>query len=306
MSPIQITKINNFEFREKICALDYDWTLVKPKTNGTFSKNIDDWQLLNPNIPDILKEYYNKNYCLIVFTNQTKSWKQEQIHNVISSFNLPFMIVIATDLQDKKPSTNMFDLVSKDQDIDKEHSFFVGDALGRPNDFADSDKQFAINIGVNWRSPEEMFPFTSKDIANIQLSTEKEIVIMVGFPGSGKSTIVNNIFNNNGNYTIISGDELKTASKIKKTSIKELENGKSIVIDATNATKEKRLIFIELAKKYNYSIRCIYVSTSMEESMARNNQRSTDKIVPKIVYYVYKKNFKLPTIDEGFTQIITI
>ena len=42
--------------------------------------------------------------------------------------------------------------------INKDDSFYVGDALGRPGDHADSDKQFAINCGIKYISPEQMFP----------------------------------------------------------------------------------------------------------------------------------------------------
>ena len=38
-------------------------------------------------------------------------------------------------------------------------SFYAGDALGRENDWSDSDKIFAINCGLKYISPEEIFPF---------------------------------------------------------------------------------------------------------------------------------------------------
>ncbi len=307
MSPIQIFKINKFRFRNKICALDYDWTLVKPKSNGTFPKDINDWQWLNPSIPEILEKFYKKGYCLIVFSNQTKIWKIEQIINAINEINLPFMIVVATDVEDRKPSTKMFDLAITKPNWNKKLSFFVGDALGRPNDFSNSDKEFAKNIGMICKSPEEVFPFAHQDIPinTIVPSDNQEIIIMIGYPGSGKSTIANNIFGTNETYVIISGDELKTIPKIIKNSKIALDNGKSIIIDATNPTKEKRAQFITLAKKYGISVRCIHVSTSMEESFARNNQRPSDKIIPKIVYYVYRKKFEPPTNEEG-CEVITL
>lgn len=66
--------------------------------------------------------------------------------------------------------------------------------------------------------------------------------------------------------------------------------GKSIVFDATNPSKEKRGEYIKLAKEYNIKIRCIHISTSMDEALFRNNQRPKEHIVPKIVYYIYRKN----------------
>ena len=37
---------------------------------------------------------------------------------------------------------------------DKKRSFFVGDAAGRPKDFAGTDRKFAENIGLKFKTPE--------------------------------------------------------------------------------------------------------------------------------------------------------
>lgn len=42
--------INNFVFYNKVAIFDYDWTLVCPKSNGTFSKDVDDVKFLFDNI----------------------------------------------------------------------------------------------------------------------------------------------------------------------------------------------------------------------------------------------------------------
>ena len=33
----------------KMASFDYDWTLVKPKNDRTFPKDIDDWEFLYSN-----------------------------------------------------------------------------------------------------------------------------------------------------------------------------------------------------------------------------------------------------------------
>ena len=96
----------------------------------------------------------------------------------------------------------------------------------------------------------------------------------------------------------------KASNKIIKIAKKELSNKKSVVIDATNPSKDKRKIFIDLALEYNIPVRCIYINTSFDESLHRNNNRQN--IVPKIVYYVYRKKFQEPSIEEGFTNVYTI
>ena len=110
-------KINKFRLRSKIAAFDYDWTLVKPKSGGTFPKNEDDWQWLQTSVPKILEEYYKKGFCIIIFTNQTKDWKITQVEKALNTLNLPILILIATDKENHKPSTNMYDQFVKNDKI---------------------------------------------------------------------------------------------------------------------------------------------------------------------------------------------
>ncbi|KAF8652675.1 hypothetical protein AX16_004182 [Volvariella volvacea WC 439] len=45
----------------------------------------------------------------------------------------------------------------KNVEIDKTRSFFVGDAAGRKDDFAGTDRKWATNVGLNFYTPEEYF-----------------------------------------------------------------------------------------------------------------------------------------------------
>ena len=120
-----IVQSPSFRYRKKVAAFDYDHTLVKPK-NGTFPKDVDDWMWLRPNVPSIVKQYYAKGYCIVIFTNQTKKWKETQIKNVLSTLDIPFRAYIGYDKTLKKPNTFMFDQFKKDS-LDYGVSFYVGD-----------------------------------------------------------------------------------------------------------------------------------------------------------------------------------
>ena len=93
----EIYNINNANYREKMASFDYDWTIVNPKDGKTFPTNIDDWQWLYPDVPNKIKKYYEDGYMIVIFTNQSKSWKYEQIKLVIKILEIPVFIVIATD-----------------------------------------------------------------------------------------------------------------------------------------------------------------------------------------------------------------
>jgi len=300
--PPTIYNINNAIIREKIASFDYDWTIVNPKDGKTFPISIDDWEWIYPSVPEKIKQYYEDGYMIVVFSNQSKKWKCDQIQMVMNILNIPIFVVIATDKCDYKPNPILFNILFGDNIINKEESFFIGDALGRKSDFSDSDKIFAENIGIKWYSPEDIFINKSDifEIPNIPLSSNPEIIIMMGYPGSGKSTIADNICNNNENYIRIAGDIYKTSSKMRKASLEYILQSKSIVFDATHSSIKKRKEFIDLSIKYNYEVKCIHVSTSLDISYKRNKSRCDDKQVPKIAYSVYKKYYEEPTEIEGF------
>lgn len=301
---MEIYKIDKYRFRKKIAAFDYDWTLVKPKSNATIPKDKDDWMWLRPNVPEILRKFYSAGYAIMIFTNQSKAWKVEQIKDVLTALQVPMIIHIATSKELYKPSPHMF-ITSVTKEWDKTNSFYCGDALGRAADWADSDLKFAKNIGIRIKEPEEIFPFTTAVTKTyLTASKEQEIIIMIGLPGSGKSTIAKQLHA----YKIISGDQLKTTPKMLKATEEAIKDKQSVIIDATNPSKKKRAEFINIAKAYNIPVRCVHLTTSLEEAVYRNNNRAKDdpkQAVPKIVYNIYKKHFEEPSEDEG-CQVIKI
>ena len=304
MSP-RIIKIGKFRLREKMAMFDYDWTLVKPISNGTFSKSLDDWKWITDKVPEILQNYYDKGYCITIISNQTRNteMKLQQITNVLSTLKIPSLIAVGYEDIDKKPNRTMFDLIKKTKKIDMNKSFYVGDALGRQGDWSDSDKKFAENINIKQiYSPDDLFAIADDEKIIIKEYDKQEIIVLVGYPGSGKTTIANTF--NSKKYMVINGDIFKTSKKMIKESEKYIKNNFSIIFDATNPSIEKRKEYIDFANSKNIPIRCINVETDITTAMFRNNKRN--KVIPKITYYVFRKKYVKPTIEEGFYEIISI
>ena len=307
-----IYKINKPKYKGKLASFDYDWTIVNPKEGKTYPSNINDWEWYHPSVPGKIKEYYDDGYMIVIFTNQSKDWKHKQIRIVSRSLKIPMFVVVASK-PNYKPQTKMFDTLFKDNQIDKSQSFFVGDALGRNIDFSDSDKQFAINIGIKCYSPEEIF-FKEEKISIPEIipksfiynKSNPEIIIMTGYPGSGKSTIVDYICNSDGNYKSIKSDDYKTTPKMLKKAKEYIINKSSIIFDATNSSIKKRNEYIIFAKKNNYhNIKCIHLTTQLSIAFKRNRLKKEEKQVPKIAYSVYTKHDQEPSSQEGF-QLIKI
>ena len=304
MAP-HIIKIGKFRLREKMAMFDFDWTLVKPISNGTFSKSLDDWRWITEKVPEILQKYYDKGYCIVIISNQTRNTKMklQQITNVLSTLPIPSLIAVGYEDIDKKPNRTMFDIIKKNKKINMNKSFYVGDALGRQGDWSDSDKKFAENINIKQiYSPDDLFTITNDKKIIIKAYDKQEIIVLVGYPGSGKTTIANTF--DSKTYMVINGDIFKTSKKMIKESEKYIKNNLSIIFDATNPSVEKRKEYIDFANSKNIPIRCINVETDITTAMFRNNKR--DKVIPKITYYVFRKKYVKPTIEEGFYNVITI
>lgn len=304
MAP-HIIKIGKFRLRGKMAMFDYDWTLVKPLSNGTFSKSVDDWRWLTEKVSEILEDYYKKGYCIVIISNQTRNteMKLQQIINVLSTLKIPSLVSVGYEDIDKKPNRTMFDLIKKDKKIDMNKSFYVGDALGRQGDWSDSDKKFAENIDIKKiYSPDDLFSIKNDKKLIIKEFDKQEIIVLVGYPGSGKTTIANTF--DNKRYMTINGDIFKNSKNMIKESEKYIKSNYSIIFDATNPSIEKRKEYIDFAKSKNIPIRCINVETDIATSMFRNNKR--DKVIPKITYYVFRKKYIKPTIEEGFYNVIDI
>lgn len=299
-----IYNLNKAQLKAKIAAFDYDHTLVCPKDGKTMPSDVEDWKWLYPNIPDELKRYNDEGFSIVIFTNQSKSWKVIQIQYVMQTLQIPVFIVVASDKCDYKPNPILYDVLVGSAKVDKEQSFFVGDALGGKGDWADSDKVFAQNIGFKCQSPEKMFAVKEiVEIPALKLSDSKQVVIMVGYPGSGKSTLAKSICQDE-QFVLVQGDVHKTSPKMIKAALPCVKEGKSIVFDATNSSSKKRNEYIEFAKKHNLKVVCIHMSTSLEVSYKRNKERDPEKQVPKIAYSVYTKHFENPSAEEGFELIV--
>jgi len=218
----------------------------------------------------------------------------------------------------------------------KKKYLYVGDAAGRikekkhKRDFSVGDRMFAYNIrsrfmtpemfvngedsrDYEWRSPiypiDEWYEQYKPDKPeNFKPYKDQEIVIMVGFPGSGKSSYAKKIKKEH-KYKVISRDKLGTIKKCEEKTEKYLKKGKSVIIDNTNGTDVHRKGFIDIAKKFDIYVRCIHVTTGIEISFHLNQMRTEltgVKPIPIIAHRIYNKNFVEPHLKEGINKIMKI
>ena len=298
-----------------------------------------------------LDEYQKNDYILAVFSNQNgitqghikESEFKEKIDKIFTQELKYPIITFFVKEKDyyRKPSIGMLDLFQKkfnnDIALDKSECIFVGDAAGRKksntykrNDFSNSDYKFALNCGFKFFTPEEFFLNEKSDYPKI-INTlheydknnndhikydispnHKEAIILIGSPGSGKSTFTENNLTPKG-YIRINQDTLKTRQKVIKCIEENVEKGNKIVIDSTNPEKNGRGDYIKICKKHGYLIRAFNFLVTKELAMHLNNLRTINKnrkhlsgYVNAIPIHTFFKNYEEPKKEEGFDDIVNV
>ena len=153
---------------------------------------------------------------------------------------------------------------------------------------------------------------------------EKQMHIMVGNIGSGKSTYVKNMEEDfvtisrdkirymlgNGKYVFI--PELETSVFDGELEILKglLKTGINIIIDETNMSDESRARYIKLAKKHKYEVTAVvFEKLSKSESVRRRTKDNHGLFSKKIwgeVWDRFNGKYVEPSEKEGIHNIIKI
>jgi bifunctional polynucleotide phosphatase/kinase len=322
----------------KVAAFDLDGTLINTISDKKFPIDKNDYKYTFDNIKDKLDKLILRKYKIVIFTNQKGislgKVKLEDIKNKIENL-FPFADYFISDKDDiyRKPLMGMYDffitLNGKPNKI-----FYVGDAAGRKNDHSAVDINFAYNCNINFYTETKYFknindnisvsfpnlPTKTNQISDINKYLNNTIIILQGFPSSGKSSFIKDYINyhkiNIDNYVHLSYDKSTTKNKFFKELKNNLLKNKLLFIDNLNASKKNRKEYIDLVPK-NYTIIGIHIDTSEKISKNLNKKRyyitSQDpkfvyknksyKKIPNVVFSVYKKNFEKMDKVEGFHKI---
>lgn len=135
------------------------------------------------------------------------------------------------------------------------------------------------------------------------------MVIMVGKPGSGKSTEAAQL--KELGYTIINQDTLGNRHECLLKCVEVLDSGKDVVIDRTNINKSQRKYWIDLAKKYKITdITIKEFISSNDNCVNRILNRQSHPTIPnttpteKILEIVkkFEDSYEKPVFQEGFNS----
>jgi atypical dual specificity phosphatase len=139
-----------------------------------------------------------------------------------------------------------------------------------------------------------------------------KVVVLIGIPGSGKSTFARKFFPN---FVYVNQDALGDRKACIEAATAALEAGKDVVIDRCNVNKSQRKHWIDLALGYSvddliavsldvHEEECIARVVSRKEHPNLNHETSLEKI--REIVYNFNKSFESPSHDEGFNVLMSV
>ncbi|GJJ77730.1 bifunctional polynucleotide phosphatase/kinase [Entomortierella parvispora] len=332
----------------KVAAFDLDSTLISVNGKHKWPKNADDWVWWNTSVPGRLKELADEGYILVIITNQNgldgKVEKQKEfklkMEKICGQLQLPMWILISMQKDHyRKPMTGLWHwLETKFEEdgihIDDDQSYYVGDAAGRHDgwkvgavkDFNNTDRKFAVSLGIAFHTPEHFFLnqhcpeekwsfgkfdpkvwpkqmplFSPSSTPLLPESGTCEVILFCGFPASGKSSFAQKHILSTGRYEYVNQDTLKSREKCIKAVDESLQKSKAVVIDNTNPDKIARAPYIALAKKHNVPIRCFLFVADKDLATHNNYFRAFHRPLIEAAQKVQKRNRDSPPVANTVT-----
>uniref|UniRef100_A0A671PQJ8 Bifunctional polynucleotide phosphatase/kinase-like n=1 Tax=Sinocyclocheilus anshuiensis TaxID=1608454 RepID=A0A671PQJ8_9TELE len=331
----------------KIAGFDIDGCIITTKSGKVFPTSPDDWRILFPEIQPRLASLLKKGYKVVFFTNQMGISRgklrpevfKSKVEDILQTLQLPIQVFASTAPGIyRKPVIGMWEHLCEKISMLSQGFLLCTDAAGRPanwapgkkkKDFSCSDRLFALNIGLQFHTPEEYFlgwkpaQFNLPELDPVNnghlydppdaslTATKQEVIVAVGFPGSGKSTFFQTHIIPQG-YAYVNRDILGSWQQCVSTCERALKEGRSVAVDNTNPDPESRKRYIDVSQSAGVPCRCFNFTASLEQAKHNNRFRemvpSAIKHVPvnDMVIHSYKKKFVAPSLSEGFSEILQI
>jgi bifunctional polynucleotide phosphatase/kinase len=321
-----------------IIIFDLDGTVIKTKSGKVHPINSDDWIF---NYDNVVEKLNNLDHTIIGIISNQKGIKskekllqwQTKLTNIMKHINFHFIFASFKDDRYRKPMIGSWQYIKdnylKNFNTGQKQIIYVGDACGREGDFSDTDLKFAKNCEFKFNTPEQFFNIgIKKQIASItypelnyyskiefnniltqikkSLNKEKILIMMIGFPGCGKSFMRKFLININSNFKYFNKDDIK--EKIINNNLIHKNNStiNYIIDDNTNTTLKNRN---ELFKIYDghYKIG-IYFDYELDLAMHLNYMRMYwfgAELVKKVAYHTLNKKFDKPE-EKDFDLFIKL
>ena len=147
-------------------------------------------------------------------------------------------------------------------------------------------------------------------------SSEKQrIVVLVGLPGSGKSTYLERLgitpLSSDGIRQLLADDatdqtiHARVFQSLRYLLRQRLAIGRrATYIDATHLTPAERRPYIKIAERYGCAVEALYFDVPLDVCLARNRERS--RVVPEEAVRAMAAKLVPPSVEEGFNTVTVV
>ncbi len=148
-----------------------------------------------------------------------------------------------------------------------------------------------------------------------------KLIMMVGLPGSGKTTYAKHLSNTLNNVVVHSSDAIRKEmygvekeqcdpghvfSLLHKRAVIDLRCGKDVIYDAINIKADDRKRAIQAITNDVPTVEKIALIMDTDLEACKDNNASMHRHVPEYAYERMLATFSRPEFSEGFDQIISI
>lgn len=301
-------KYDDIHSVHKLIVFPVIGTLIKScDTYENYIHHEHDWNWIKQSIPDTLIKL-SKTYTLVFILNQNESYIYSCFQQLCELLNVPIIGILPQEEKDFLPNTALFHFL-----FQKNDSSFINwkeskclEAISGSSKWMNQSLLYPLSQYYDMiiENSDYIFPFDAiiEIDGNFEDKKKKEVVIMVGMPGSGKSSFCKY---NLPNYHLVCGDTFRTQEKMLQEGGKRIKYG-PIIFDGTNGTIQKRKKYIDFAKNHKCKVKCVYLKKNVNNAYQQIRKRKLEggNYIPLSVLKNYEKQIEEPTLYENFELLI--